>query len=97
MDVNLFKEFIRPELFVLIPVLYFAGIGLKNAAFFADKMIPVMLGLVGIVLSAVYIASTSSFAGPQSVFAAIFASITQGVLCAGCSVYVNQIIKQAKK
>lgn len=26
-----------------------------------------------------------------------FAGITQGVLCAGCSVYVNQVVKQAGK
>lgn len=97
MDYEQIKEFIRPELLILIPVLYFIGMGLKKAAYFSDKLIPVMLGLISIVLSAVYIASTGAFDGVQSIFTAVFTSITQGVLCAGLSVYINQIIKQAKK
>ncbi len=28
---------------------------------------------------------------------AVFVAITQGVLAAGCSVYVNQIVKQSKE
>ena len=97
MDWNMVKELIKPELLVLIPVLYVIGAGLKRAEFFEDKYIPLGLGIMGIILVSIYIASTSEFTNVQSVFAAVFASITQGILCAGCAVYANQIAKQIKK
>lgn len=97
MDIELMKDFIQPELLILIPILYFIGMGLKRGEFFLDKYIPLSLGTIGIALTSIYIASTGEFTNTQSIFAAIFASITQGILCAGASVYVNQIIKQVKK
>ena len=91
------REFIRPELLVLIPVLYIIGAALKKSGMFPDKHIPITLGLIGVVLAAIYIASTVSFVGSAEVFSAIFMAITQGVLCAGASVYFNQVIKQEGK
>lgn len=91
------KELIRPELVILIPVLYFIGMGLKSSALFADKYIPAILGAVGIVLSVIYTAATAPITSAQDVLMIIFVSATQGVLCAGCSVYVNQIAKQSGK
>lgn len=41
------KELIRPELLVLIPVLYFTGMGLKKSASVLDKHIPLLLGGAG--------------------------------------------------
>ena len=98
MDVlELLKEFIRPELLVLIPVLYFVGMGLKSAQAFADKHIPVALGAVGVALAALWVVATSTIASPQDGALAVFTAIVQGVLVAGCAVYVNQIAKQANK
>ncbi len=91
------REFIRPELLVLIPVLYIIGVALKTSGSFPDKHIPLALGLIGVALAAVYIASTISFAGAAEVLSAIFMAVTQGVLCAGASVYFNQVIKQEGK
>lgn len=91
------KEMIRPELLVLIPVLYFIGIGLKKSATVPDKSIPLMLGGIGIILALVYLFSVTSVSGSQSIATLMFAGITQGVLCAGCSVYFNQVAKQAGK
>ncbi len=93
---DLLKEFVKPELLVLIPVLYLYGVGLKKSQV-ADKYIPVLLGIASVVLSFLYIAATSTLNGWQEIFMAIFSGITQGVLCAGASVYVNQIIKQTGK
>lgn len=95
--IEMLKEFIRPELLVLIPVLYFIGMGLKQAQTFADKYIPVALGGTGIVLSALWVVATSPITGPQSAALAVFTAIVQGVLVAGASVYIDQLIKQAKK
>ena len=93
---EMLKEFIRPELLILIPVLYLIGIALKKS-FVDDKHIPWVLGAVSIILCLMYIASTSVIVGYQEVLLSIFTGVTQGVLCAGASVYVNQLIKQATK
>lgn len=91
------KEFIKPELIVLIPVLYIIGIGFKKTDLIQDKIIPVALGLVSIGLTALYILATTDMSGLKEVFMAVFTALTQGVLIAGASVYANQIYKQLQK
>lgn len=95
MDFN-WQEFIKPELLVLVPVLYALGIGLKKSSI-KDNLIPAILGLGGVVLSALYLLGTSQFLGAKDVFMVLFLAITQGLLCAAASVFVNQMVKQAKK
>ena len=95
--INSLKEYIRPELLVVAIVLYFIGIGIKNTKLIKDKYIPVILGILGVIISAIYIIATSSINGYKEVLIVIFSSIVQGILVAGTSVYVNQMIKQAKK
>lgn len=94
MDIELIKNFIKPELLILIPVLYFIAVAIKNTTLIKDKFIPLTLGLIGIVLSALWILATE---GTKNIYMAIFVAITQGFLCAGASVYINQIVKQSKK
>ena len=43
---ELLKEFVKPELLMLIPGLYLVGIGIKKSAA-ADKHIPLILGCTG--------------------------------------------------
>ena len=93
---QVFKEFVKPELIILIPVLYIIGIGLK-ASTVKDKWIPIALGTLGILLSLVYVIATSDLTGVKNLLMAVFTAVTQGVLVAGCSVYFNQIYKQSKK
>lgn len=95
--IEMLKEFIRPELLVLIPVLYFIGMGLKSAEAFTDKHIPLALGAVGVALAALWVVATSTIASPQDGALAVFTAIVQGVLVAGASVYINQLIKQSQK
>lgn len=90
-------KYIKPELIVVSVVLYFIGIAIKNAEFIKDKYIPIILGIIGIVLSLVWVLSTSDLSGYQDVLMAAFTSIVQGVLVAGLSTYVNQMIKQLGK
>ena len=87
-------NYIKPELAVLPVVRYFLGMALKNAQAVKDKNIPITLGAAGIVLAALWVISTSTITGWQSVVLALFTAIVQGVIAAGCSVYVNQIVKQ---
>lgn len=91
-----FKEFIKPELLILIPVLYLIGVGIKKTKI-NDKYIPLILGILGIVISFVYLLASAPIVGTQGVATALFTAITQGILCAGASVYVNQLYKQAAK
>lgn len=93
---EMLKEGIKPELFVLIPVLYLVGIALKNSKV-ADKNIPWMLGVFSILLCFLFIGATADVSTWKDIVMAIFSSVTQGILCAGASVYFNQLIVQKKK
>ncbi len=91
-----YQDYIKTELLILIPVMYFVGIGLKKSKL-PDKWIPTMLGISAVALSAVWVIATSDISGLQETASAIFTAVTQGVLVAGASVYVNQLYVQAKK
>lgn len=91
-----YQDYIKTELLILIPVLYFIGIGLKKSKL-PDKWIPTVLGIFAVVLSAIWVIATSDISGLQETASAIFTAVTQGVLAAGASVYANQLYIQAKK
>lgn len=91
-----YQEYIKTELLILIPVLYFIGIGMKKSKI-PDKWIPLLLGAIGILLSSIWVVASTSLIGLQEILSAIFSAVTQGVLVAGTSVYANQIYIQAKK
>lgn len=97
MDWTQMIEFIRPELLILIPVLYLIGIAIKKTKALNDKYIPVLLGLAGIFLCLLYLGSQRPPGNMQEVLLFVFSSLTQGILTAGGSVYANQIKKQATK
>lgn len=90
-------NYVKPELIVVAIVLYFVGMGLKKAEAVADKYIPLILGGVGIVLCAVWVLATGPLSTGQDIAMAVFTAIVQGILVAGLSTYVNQIIKQINK
>lgn len=94
MDAGIVTEYITPELLILIPVLCMIGIAFKKADWLDDKHIPVALGVVGIVLAAIYVCATTNFTDFHAVLMGLFTALVQGVLCAAGAVYVNQIKKQ---
>ena len=57
-----------------------------------DNYIPIILGVVGVVVGVAYCGIFEGWS-----VEGILSGIVQGVLMAGCSVYVNQIIKQLLK
>ena len=91
-----FLGFIKPELLVLIPALYFVGIGIKKSNI-PNSKIPLLLGLISIFLSTLWVFSTSEINNWQDLTNAVFVSITQGILAAGTAVYANQLYIQLKK
>jgi FtsH-binding integral membrane protein len=90
-------NYVKPELVVVAIALYFVGMALKQAQTVKDKYIPLILGGISIAICAMYVFATSSCSTPQDIVMAIFTAITQGILIAGLSTYVNQIVKQANK
>ena len=91
-----YQDYIKTELLILVPVLYFVGTGLKKSAL-PDKWIPMALGIAAVVLSAIWVAATTDISGWQEAASALFTAVTQGILVAGASVYTNQLYIQAKK
>lgn len=90
-------NYVKPELIVVAVVLYFIGMGLKQAQAVKDKYIPILLGGTGIVLCAIWVLATSPLGTGQDIAMAVFTAIVQGILVAGLSTYINQIIKQTNK
>ncbi len=90
-------NYVKPELIVVAIALYFVGMALKQAQAVKDKYIPLILGGISIAICAIYVFATCTCGTGQYVAMAIFTAITQGILIAGLSTYVNQIIKQTNK
>ena len=90
-------NYVKPELIVVAIALYFVGMALKQAQAVKDKYIPLILGVISIAICAIYVTATCTCNTGQDIAMAIFTAITQGILVAGLSTYVNQIIKQTNK
>ena len=86
------KDYVKPELLVVAVVLYFIGMWLKQSETVKDKYIPLINGLIGVAICA-----TCACGSGQDIALAVFTALTQGVLVAGLSTYVNQIFKQSGK
>ena len=93
MEMNI-MNYVKPELIVVAVALYFLGMTLKQAQAVRDKYI---LGGVSIVLCSIWVLATSEVCTGQQAAMAVFTAVTQGILVAGLSNYVNQIIKQTQK
>ena len=90
-------NYVKPELIVVAIALYFIGVAVKRSEAIADKHIPSILGIDGIVICGIYVVATSSLRTGQDIAMALFTAIVQGILVAGLSNYVNQLIKQSGK
>ena len=98
MDMNSLTQYLQPELLILVPVLFLIGKALKKAEKISDKLIPSILCICGVVIAVIYCFATVTIAdGYKGVLMILFTAVTQGILCAGASVYVDQIVKQTKK
>ena len=93
---EMLKEFIEPGFVIGIPVLYLLGMLLKRLVI-PDKYIPLILGCAGVVGCMVWTIATLTAFDWQSVLVGLCSAAVQGVLVAGASVYVDQLVKQAGK
>ena len=61
-------NYVKPELIVVAVVLYFIGMGLKQAQAVKDKYIPLILGGIGIVLCAIWVLATCTLSTGQDMY-----------------------------
>ena len=94
---ELLMSYIKSELIIVSIALYFVGIWIKNTESIKDKWIPLILGITGIVICAVWVMANTPIGTWQELLMAIFTSIIQGIMVAALSTYVNQLIKQHNK
>lgn len=90
-------DYVKPELIVVSLVLYFVGLWIKQSETIKDKYIPLINGAIGVVICAIYVFATCACGTAQEAALAVFTAITQGILVAGLSTYVNQMVKQIGK
>ena len=77
------KDYVKPELLVVAVVLYFIGMWLKQSETVKDKYIPLINGLIGVAICAIYVFATCACGSGQDIALAVFTALTQGVLVAG--------------
>lgn len=94
---ELLMNYVKPELVIVAIVLYFIGIWIKGSESIADKWIPLILGITGIAICAIWVLANTPIGTWQELLMAIFTSIIQGIMVAALSTYVNQLIKQHNK
>lgn len=87
-----FVDYIKPELLILVPVLYILGCIIKDSETVSNRFIPAILGAVGMFLSLLYVAGSTGLS-----VIGIFTGITQGILIAGAAVYTHEFIDQLRK
>lgn len=90
-------NYVKPELVVVAIILYIIGIFLKKANTFADNMIPFVLLIIGIGITALYVFATTPVSGPQEVCMLLFTVVVQGILLTGAAVLCSQMQIQARK
>ncbi|NMA04526.1 MAG: holin [Clostridiales bacterium] len=77
---------IRPELFILVPVLNLIGTYIKKTGIIKNWAIPLTLGTLGIVVSILVLGFDNGFTP-----SVILDGILQGILSAGVAVYAHQL------
>lgn len=86
------NQYIRSELMVLVPVLYFVIKILKKSRV-NDRYIPLLTCTLSVALSGIYTFSMVCGFTLHSVLLSVFSSITQGIILAGCALFSAVLVK----
>ena len=87
-----FTNYIKPELGMVVAMLYVLGLIIKDTKAIKNKYIPAILGAAGMIVCFLYVVGVEGFTAVGA-----FTAIIQGILSAGAAVYINQLIKQTGK
>ena len=96
MDYSVVMEYVKPELLVVAVAMYIVGMIIKNSSAIKNEYIPIIIGILSIIIAALFVFATSPISTSQEILMALFTSIVQGILCASPSVFVDQTVKQTK-
>lgn len=87
-------SYINPELLVLVPALFLVGMAIKRFGS-DDRVIPLVLGLIGMLLACLY--GLATMGAGDSVAMILFTGLLQGIFCAAAAVYSHQCYHQYQK
>ena len=87
-------SYISPELLVLVPALFLVGMAIKRYGS-DDRVIPMVLGLLGMLLACLY--GIATMKAGDSVAMVLFTGLLQGIFCAAGAVYSHQCYHQMQK
>lgn len=87
-------EFVSTEIAILVPVLWVIGQMIKSSEKVKNKYIPALLGIVGVFLCGLYQFTLQLPKTGNDMMQVLFFCITQGIICAGLAVYIDQLGKQ---
>lgn len=90
----LVKEYISPEIIWLVPCLYALGTIIKKSVRIDDTLIPTVLCVVGIFLSALISVANCEPVNWMSWVILCAVSLGQGYMIAAAAICLNQLIKQ---
>ena len=90
-------DYIKPELIIVAVALYFLDMGIRKTGLVKEKFIPLIIGVSGVVICALYVFATCQCAGAADVAMAAFTSVTQVLVVSGVSIFAKQIIKGKEK
>ncbi len=77
MDIEIIKEFIDPQLVIIVPMLWGIGMALKQSLI-ENRFIPILLLICSCMVVMLHLTSTNPLTDNQLVAACVFAGITQG-------------------
>lgn len=90
---EIFNQYARSELLVLVPVLYVINNFLGSSKISNDK-IPMITSGISVLLCALYTFSIVPIININTGLLALFTSATQGILFAGASILGNIVVRQ---
>lgn len=90
------SEYVYPSLGVLIPILYICGVAIKKSSI-KDYKIPFILGIIGIILANIWLFAEKLPTDWHEALTTVLSGTVQGIICAACSVYTNNLVKQHKE
>ena len=90
--------YVKPELFVLIPVLWMMGMIIKKTKPSSKDKIPLILLVVGIGLTTLWLLGSQLYiTNGYDWFNIIFMALVQGTLTAGGAVLAHEVSKHRNK
>ena len=92
---ELLREYIHPELLVMLPVLWLLGHMLSKARL-PGRLRPWVLLAVSLAAVTLYTLSVSDITGSKALFACLFSILTQGVLLSGGSALLQKLVEKGR-